>query len=508
MQIPEHFRVAIEAAPVALMLVSQSGTIVMANSMAIDVFRAAELVGSAVDTLVPGHVREGHPALRARYADRPTKRAMGSGRKLQARRGDGELFPVEVGLNPVEFEGETFVLCSVLSLEAQEELDAQRTDALRQAMNAQKLDSLAKLAGGVAHDFNNLLAIILGNATYARSLAAKGGAVEECLAEIQEASEQARELAQQMLAYAGGQPLTVQRVDVGQTVADMLPLLQSLAGRDLRVTLVADVPRALCVRIDPTQLRQLLMNLTNNGAQAIDAGRKDGTLTLAIGQRAVDGAPQFPGGPALAPGRYVTIDVCDNGCGMDQALRRTIMEPFVSTKGVGRGLGLAVCQGILRAAGGGLSVYSEPGRGTTMQVLLPLVECAHDEASEPVPAAHLGTVLVVDDEHGVLRFVRRVLSAAGYEVLVAEGGERGVQVFHANAVDLVILDVTMPGMSGLDVLRALRKQDPDVRVLLSSGFSKEDATTRFAGRALSGFLHKPYSHTALLEAVRTALADL
>jgi len=505
---PEQLVDTWESTPVALLLVDGAGVIRFSNGAANALFQVDVLTGSNVDILVPGHMKDSHASLRADYLQTPTRRPMGKGRMLHAVRPGGSTFPVEIGLNPYSFADEPFVLCSIVSLEVREALERERETALRTALQSQRLDSLAKLAGGVAHDFNNLLATILGNTTFLRSRPGLDRDQDEALEDVQHAAEQAKELASQMLAYAGGQRVHVERLDVVDELRRMTPLLVSLVGRNIRLSVTVDGHDHLFVELDPLQLRQLLMNLTSNAAHAV-ADKTVGHIAITLGQRLVMNTEEVPNLPALPDGRYVTIDVADNGEGMDDALKAKLFEPFTSTKGTGRGLGLAACQGIMRSAGGGIYVYSEVGHGTTMQLLLPELASApaSDVETAPTLLEHNRTILVIDDEVSILRFTRRALLAAGYRVLVAESGKEGIRLFNANDVDAVLLDVTMPGMDGSAVFRELQRVRPDVCVVLSSGFSHDNTAAQFAGRKVSAFLQKPYSHQELLDCLDDVLSS-
>jgi CheY-like chemotaxis protein len=274
-------------------------------------------------------------------------------------------------------------------------------------------------------------------------------------------------------------------------------------GADLRFVFAPDTAP---IEADVSQLRQVVMNLITNASDAL-AGN-DGVISLTTGS--LDIAESAPGamGEELTPGRYTFIEVRDTGRGMDQATQARMFEPFFSSKATGRGLGLSGVLGIVRGHGGSIRVSSDPGSGTTITVLLPASDQT-PSADPPTGAAAAGwsgkgTILIVDDEETVRRVARRALRKAGFEVLTAEDGAQGVEVFqrHREAIVGVLLDMTMPVMGGAEAFRKLRELDPTVRVVLSTGYDKEEAIRQFRGEGPFGFLQKPYRPRDLREAFR------
>jgi signal transduction histidine kinase len=374
---------------------------------------------------------------------------------------------------------------------------------------AQKLESLGVLAGGIAHDFNNLLVGILGNAGLAKLELPPTSPVIEAIDGIETAALRASELTRQLLAYAGKARFVISSIQLEHLVQEMGHLLTAVIGKGvvLRYQFAHNVPP---VRGDATQLRQVVMNLITNASDAI--GERSGIITVATSLVAADRAylddTLFDN--ALEPGEYVCLQVSDTGAGMTAETRARIFEPFYTTKFTGRGLGLAAVQGILRAHRGALKVYSETGRGTTFKILLPAADGAPDVKERPMPSTSptsVGHVLVIDDEETMRNVTRRVLKSAGISVLLATDGVEGLEVYraHRDEIDLVLLDVTMPRMGGEETFRQLRQLNPNVRVLLSSGYSEQEATAQFAGKGLAGFIEKPFHAAVLLEKVRTLL---
>jgi CheY-like chemotaxis protein len=314
-----------------------------------------------------------------------------------------------------------------------------------------------------------------------------------------------------MLAYSGKGRFVVEPVDIATLVRETLPLIQSSIPRTVQLRLDLDEP-APPAEVDVAQVQQLIMNLVINGAEAIPADQPGIVSIKVAGQMVSEDYPRSAGmHPSPATGSYVCIEVMDNGVGMDEATRARIFDPFYTTKFTGRGLGLATVSGIVRGHKGSIQVSSSPGQGAIFRILLPAVAGKPAEHHEP-PApcalsAGAGTVLVVDDESVVLHVAQQTLQRCGYDVLLAENGEAAIEIFRRHAADirLVLLDMTMPVMSGEKTLLELRKIRPDVAVLLSSGYNQVEAIQRFAGQGLAGFLQKPYSSATLGEQVKLAL---
>jgi len=375
----------------------------------------------------------------------------------------------------------------------------------------QKLEGLGLLAGGIAHDFNNLLTGILGNASLALSDTTPDQPIRLRLRQIVEAAERAAFLTRQMLAYAGRGRFVTANIDLGELVGEISGLLRTSIPRavDLKLELAPDLPP---IEADPAQLHQVVMNLVINGAEAIGENRV-GTVTVRTSLREVspnEAAALFKS-QAAAPGTYVLLEVTDTGAGMDDSTKAKIFDPFFTTKFTGRGLGLAAVQGIVRAHRGAIFVHSAPGRGTTFRIFLPAgtgEAVRHDQQESgisPIPAGSV--VLVIDDEDFVRKIAQEVLSRQGMRVLTADHGKSGIEVFREQKreVSVVVLDLQMPVMGGKEALAALRDIDPDIPVILSSGFDETEATKRFAAVGPTGFLQKPYTAQRLVKAVAAAL---
>ena len=387
--------------------------------------------------------------------------------------------------------------------------DAERDKLQAQLQQAQKMESLGVLAGGIAHDFNNMLTGMLGGAELALMDLGDDAVVREHLQHVRRTAQQASELCRQLLAYSGKGRFVVQPLDISHAIEEMQHLLEVSVSKKavLRFDLPADLPR---FEADVSQLRQIILNLVINASEALE--EKSGIISIAAGAMRCDAAylDDLRLDEELSPGDYVWLEVSDTGAGMDAETRGKIFDPFFSTKFTGRGLGLAATLGIVRGHRGAIKVYSEPGRGTTFKVLFPVVDLEDAGAPPERRSADRswrgsGTILLVDDEETVRAVGRRMLERLGFEVRCARDGREGVEMFeqHADEIDLVLLDMTMPRLNGEEAFREIRRIRADVRVILMSGYNEQEAIGRFAGKGLAGFMQKPLSVDALRAELRT-----
>ena len=387
--------------------------------------------------------------------------------------------------------------------------ERQRTEERRQ--RERRFESLAILAGGIAHDFNNLLVGILGHVELARLELPHTSPMHEHLRGIEQSAQRAAALSTKMLAYSGKGRFLTQPVDLVHTVRELTSEIESAVGDNVRIEFDL-APSLPPVEADRSQLTQLLVNLAANGSEAI-GDSKEGRMEIFTDLRHYD-RPELARtvlGDDLDAGDYIVLEVRDNGCGMDAETQGKIFDPFFTTKFPGRGLGLSVVMGIVRGHGGALKVESEPGHGTTVQVLFPVAERVMPDQAEAEPHDTTwrgsGKVLLVDDERVVRVIGQRMLEILGFEVMTAADGREGVELFrrHADDLVLVLLDLTMPRMNGADALAEIRDLRPGARVLLASGYDERETAKRFAGKGLAGFMHKPFRLDILREKVRAAL---
>jgi PAS domain S-box-containing protein len=373
----------------------------------------------------------------------------------------------------------------------------------------QKLESIGILAGGVAHDFNNLLVAIVGGVSYALEVLPEDHELRPLLEGALKAGDRAAHLTRQMLAYAGKGRFLVESVDLSQILQSTCELLQASISKSIDLNLLhrPHLPRVLA---DASQLQQVIMNLIINAAEAIPQGRQ-GLIIASTGVERIEWA-RSTWSADIKPGEYVVLEVRDNGCGIDPAVLHQIFDPFFTTKFHGRGLGLAAVHGILRSNHGAITVESERGKGSTFRVLLPATAESGTRAValEKVAAVSQpgARVLVVDDEILVRRTAQNALERAGYAVKVVAGGQEALDVLagSGDGFSAVLLDLSMPGMDGEVTLAAIRRTHPDLPVVICSGYSEDEVQHRFAGKAVQGFLQKPFTSRAVREAVANLIS--
>ncbi|MEX2156899.1 MAG: ATP-binding protein [Gemmatimonadales bacterium] len=376
-----------------------------------------------------------------------------------------------------------------------------------QFRQAQKMEAVGQLAGGIAHDFNNLLTAILGNTQLLLRELPPGDAKRGDVEEIRKASERAASLTRQLLAYSRRQMLQPEVLDLNVVVADMDRMLRRLIGEHITLVTVA-APELGRVRADPNQIEQVIVNLAVNARDAMPNG---GTLTIETANVELDETFTQAHLGAVA-GSYAMVAVTDTGAGMDATVQAHLFEPFFTTKEVGKGtgLGLATVYGIVKQSDGYISVYTEPGKGSSFKVYLPRTETPKGAATAPAkPGAARGseTVLVVEDEPAVLTLSRRALETQGYVVLAAADGAAALRVVerHGGTIHLLLTDVVMPGLSGRELADQLQARRPGIRVLYMSGYPGDAVVQHGTLLPGSAFLQKPFSPDGLARKVRDVL---
>ena len=376
-------------------------------------------------------------------------------------------------------------------------------EAMRQT---QKLESLGVLAGGIAHDFNNLLGAILGNLSLLQEENPEGSRGRRYLDRMELAVKRASELTQQMLAYSGRGRFLVQDLDLNLTLRELTSLLQVCISKRtvLRFDLAPDLP---LVAADHAQLQQVVMTLVTNASEALDG--QDGEIQVTTRSQELDAAAAARASLLLplAPGPHVVLQVHDGGCGMAPEVLSRIFDPFFTTKESGRGLGLSAMLGILRGHGAGIEIESQPGRGSTFRLFLPV---STRPAALPAPREGTngrGRVLLVDDDPVLLETAEAMLEELGYRVYTAQDGLAALDCWkaHPGEVALVLLDLTMPRMDGHQTFLALRSLSPDLPVIISSGYDATQSLQSLQGPGMPSFLHKPYSIKELRQAVEASL---
>jgi len=416
-----------------------------------------------------------------------------------ARRGDDDTFWVEIFLKAMEAPAGPRVLAAVRDI-------SERKAAEQELNQFQKMESVGQLAGGIAHDFNNLLSGILGSAELL-SLQTRSDEDRELAEMIINTTQRAAELTGRLLAFSRKGVIVAGPVDLHEVVLDVVTILQH--SIDKRIALVHELEaEPHVVTGDRSQLQNAIMNLALNARDAMADG---GTLTIATRNIELDEARCSTSLFELQPGAHLVLTVADTGVGIDSETRDHIFEPFFTTKDVGKGtgLGLATVYGTIKEHHGSITVASRQGLGTTFTLILPADSTDDLEAQAPL-TVHTGTgcILLVDDEETVRLTAARSLRSLGYEVILARDGSEGVAMFtrRYNEIDLVILDMIMPKMSGRQAFLAMREVDPAARILIASGYSHHESMTAMLNDGVQGFLRKPYRRADLSSVVANALA--
>ncbi len=385
------------------------------------------------------------------------------------------------------------------------------TDLKRNQANVlanQKLESLGVLAGGIAHDFNNLLGSILAESELMMEDLADSSAVQDGVTRIKSVAVRAVQIVRELMAYAGQESELLRPIDLSLLVGEMLLLLKVAISK--RATFKVDLPNNLpAVRVNAAQIRQVVMNLITNASEALED--QDGIISLSVAR--IPAPDAFRRGAHNSPeSDYLRLEISDTGCGMAEEIQAKIFDPFFTTKFTGRGLGLAAVQGIVRAHGGTIQVESAPGRGARFTILLPCTAQPAEDSNEiSLPTNRddgsvLGTVLLVEDEEPLRLAVAKMLRKGGFTVLEAGDGRVAVDLFQANetAVDVVLLDMTLPRMSGREVFVELRRIRPEVKVILTTAYSEDTALLNVGEQRPWRFIRKPYGLAQLAELLRTA----
>jgi PAS domain S-box-containing protein len=507
--ISDDLRALLEASPNAIVAVDEQGRIVYANPRVSTTFGYApvELLGSPVERLVPDELGATHRRHHAGFMASPSARPMGIGLDLAGRRQDGSAVPVEISLVPLDTSAGRLVFATIVDITARTSLEAQ----LRQA---QKMESVGRLAGGIAHDFNNMLFAIR---SYTDILAEDIDAtpppdpasLRSTIAGIDKAAEQAQQLTAQLLAFSRQQLVQPADVEIRRAVTAIEPMLRRLIGEDIRLKLALD-PAAAWVRIDPTQFDQALVNLVVNARDAMPDGG-----TLQIETHGVRVRPDHPAPDADIPqGDYVEIAVGDTGIGMDADTLQRVFEPFFTTKPVGQGtgLGLALVYGVVTQASGHVTVDSEPGVGTTFRLYLPRAR-AEGEQSDVVETRRTetgrGRVLVVEDEPFVRDAARLVLERAGFQVRALGDPREALALLErpGERIDVLVTDVVMPDLSGRDLAERALALRPELGIILLSGYTPDSANVADLVARGARFASKPVAPRDLVALVTGALPD-
>jgi PAS domain S-box-containing protein len=390
-------------------------------------------------------------------------------------------------------------------------IEAERLEMERRLLHSQKLESLGVLAGGIAHDFNNLLAVILGNLDLTQLKIPPDSPAHRNIKGALNACQRAEKLIGQMLDYAGKGLFLLRDTNLNDIVHENAALFRSSIARNIELT-ISTALDLFPIKADHEQIQQVIMNLIINAAEAIDTGH--GIITISTGLLDCDDGylSRSRVEEKPPPGRFVYLEVSDTGCGMDEETQMRLFEPFYTTKFMGRGLGMSAVLGIVRVHGGAILMESEAGRGTIFRVLFPAIGGADAQqrmitapsAESGMFGAISGKILVVDDENDVRNLCMEIVEYLGFQAIGAADGNEALQIFreHACEIDLVILDMTMPNMDGVNAFHGLRRIRPDVKVIISSGYSEKDVSSHFTGDRPSEFIQKPFKVEELQTEIR------
>ena len=504
-----HLRAIVEAAVDAIVVVDDKGTVESFNPAAERMFgyAAAEVVGGAVALLFPAPFREEHASHLAHYRLAAEAIPLGARHELGGLRKDGTTFPVDLGVSMVR-DGPRCRFVEILrDLTERKRAEEERLRLERQVRQAQKMEALGTLAGGVAHDFNNILAGIRGYVELYQADRPPGAGEE--LSRVLQLSDRAALLVRQILAFSRKREQERVPVDLGRVLEEAVALLRATlpATIEIRAAVTAE---PVVLLADATEMHQVVMNLCTNAAHAMrDRG---GILDcrLEIADCRSEKTEHFEQSAICNLQSAIKLTVADTGAGMTAEVRERMFDPFFTTKetGEGTGMGLSVVLGIVEGLGGNIRVESEPGRGTRFEVYLPRASGAAPPAPAPAPAPApgRGCILLVDDEPAILSWAGTLLRRLGYNVEACDSGVRALECFHAapGHFDLVVTDQTMPKMSGTVLVRELLRLRPDLPAIMMSGYRDQgDESAEAVG--VRAFLMKPFSNAQLAEAVRLAL---
>jgi len=499
------YRTLVSALPDAVTMTDLEGRVLYSSPRALELYGFAgleETIGIKSFELIAPEDRE--------RAGRNLGKTIAEGRIENAEyallRKDGTRFPGELSAAVVKDAGgkpKAFIAIT-RDVSARKRLE-------EQYRQAQKMEAIGRLASGVAHDFNNLITVIMGFSDLLLEKVTEEGVIRQRIGQIRTAAEHAATLTKQLLAFSRRQVLEPRRLNLGNTVAGMEQMIRRLVGENVESTFKVD-PAAGMVMADPGQISQVVMNLAVNARDAMPDG---GNLLIEVANADL-GETDIGAHSKVSPGPYVMLAVSDTGTGIDAETKARIFEPFFTTKetDAGTGLGLSTAFGIIQQSGGTISVYSEPGRGSTFKAYLPRIDGSVAAAAEPIePEAtrarrSTATILVVEDEAAVRELVREILAGAGHHIVVAATPEDAIALTGEpeGRADLLLTDMIMPGMTGRELASRLQAKSADLRVLFMSGCT---ATAAGGQQLLSpgdAFIQKPFAPAALLEKVREVLA--
>lgn len=556
----QRLRAVLDTAADGIITIDERGTVRSVNAAAERIFgyTSAEIIGQNVGMLMPESYAREHDSYLEKYLRTGEKKIIGIGREVEGRRKDGTNFPADLAISEThlgDYRAFTGIVRDITERKRTEILLKQAKDELLQAnqqlekrvhertadlekandalfanleqqqrleeqlRQAQKMESIGTLAGGIAHDFNNSLNIIRAYATLTSAQSPASSQVIENMKIITDEVDQGASVVRQLLTLARKTETRLVFTDANRIVVTVSELIKQTFPKAINVSLQLD-QQLLPVLADPNQLNQALLNICVNARDSMPVGGELTLKTEMIGPDAVQSRhPEAPGQP------HVCIVITDTGMGMDEIVRSRIFEPFFTTKGIGEGtgLGLAMVYGIIKNHRGSIDVESEPGLGTTFRLYLPalqqgdepLVDKGSSEATSAKPivaslANPKATVLVVEDEKAIVGLLRMILSTAGYRVLAALDGAKAVELYrqHKDEIDIVVMDLGLPKVTGWEVIRTMKEQNPGVKVIITTGYLQQELKSELLGSEVKAYIHKPYTVDKVLEALESTFSSV
>ncbi len=501
----QRLRAVLDTAVDGIILIDTDGIVQIFNPACEKLFgyAAAEVIGQNVKLLMPAPFHDAHDSYLANYRQTGTRKIIGIGREVVGRRKDGTTFPMHLSVGEATQNGDRFFVGIVHDLS-----ERKRTE--EQLIQAQKMEAVGQLTGGIAHDFNNLLTVIVGNAEFLSDTLKSRPDLKRIAETVISAAERGAELTRRLLAFSRRQTLRPIEIDCNKLVDGMQRLLRRTLREDIHIRTLLE-PSPWLVFADAAQLESAILNLALNAQDAMPSG---GNLTITTSNIPLDGHyndlyPEVPSGD------YVMIAVTDDGQGMAAEVREHAFEPFFTTKEVGKGsgLGLSMVYGFVKQSNGNVTIYSEPGLGTTVRLYLPAiadrlaVPPAEPAAIEEAPRGQ-GVVLVAEDDPYVRAYAVSTLASLGYRVLAAvDGHDALAKLSEHDDVSVLFTDVVMPGgMTGWDLAERAKEMRPAIKVLLTSGYAIETLASRGRLHADMVVLNKPYRKAELARRIRDVIA--
>ena len=496
-----------------MIVTDRSHNIVMCNESIQIHFRCkeADLLGRPIREIITSGDQFDDEFLRVSY---PNSRVL-KPFIVEYRRVDGTRFQGETIVTPLRRSDNqiTGYIQVIRDITDRIQIEEEKDQLHSQMLHSQKLESLGVLAGGIAHDFNNLLLAILGNTNLALMELADQSPVIENVKNIEIAARHATKICERLLAYSGRRTFVTTTFSLNQIIQETVEILKSIVSPNAEIVLELSSEKLL-IHGDMGQIEQVVLNLLTNASEAIQNQKETGVIHIRTGLASLnqENSASYYFCENINPGQFVYFEIEDTGTGMDEDCQSKMFDPFYTTKFTGRGLGLAGVSGIIRGHNGGLLVESEVDRGSCFRVVLPVAteteeKIESDSSADTIVPADAGYILVIDDDKAVCNVVNHVLNRFGFSVMVAHSGNEGIEVYEKNreGISAILLDMTMPGLSGVETYQLLNEKGIDIPVILTSGLSETDISDQMQGSDYLHFLKKPYKPQKLVNMVSKAL---